>query len=125
MAIKTQRWGPDTCGCIFEETWDTDVAPVNRVHTFVNRVKDDPAHAALTGLEAYNTVRDENRRKNITFKIALGIEAALKTLNYTWLFDANRVLEVQFVDINIPPPIKTFIQDACDLQFGPNKVRIL
>ena len=125
MAIKTQRWGPDTCECIFEETWDTESSPVDRVHTFTSRVKDDAAHTGLSGLDAYNVVRDENRRKNITFKIALGIESTIDLPNYTWSFDTNRVLEVQFVDINISPPIKNFIQDAINLQFGPNKVRIL
>jgi hypothetical protein len=122
--IKATRWGPDTCDCIVEYEWDTDVAEANRVHTFKSVINTGPEHAALVGSTLYDEVVSENRRKNLTQGIAEAIDVNLTREVHQWAFDANRVLEISFL-INVPPPVKQQIQDACDLQFGPGKVRIL
>jgi hypothetical protein len=72
--IQTTRWSPDTCGCVIEYSWDSDVAPEARVHTFKKTVEVCPAHAAHKDLNThYSTVLEENRRKNYTLADAAEI----------------------------------------------------
>ncbi len=122
--IKTTQWRPDTCDCTIEYEWDTGAAAIGRVHTFKSAISIGPEHAGLTGVALYTEVVSENRRKNMTQGIARAIDVSLTSEVYQWSFDANRVLEVSFL-ITIPGPVKQQIQDASDLQFGPNKVLIL
>jgi len=122
--IKTTRWRPDTCDCVIEYEWDTDVASEDRVHTFKAAPNIGAEHAALSGVALYDAVQSENRRKNVAQGIVQAIDVNLTYEVYQWAFDTNRVLEVSFL-INVPNPIKQQIQDTCDLQFGPNKVIIL
>jgi hypothetical protein len=66
MAAQTQRWRPDTCGCVIIQTHDpADLSvPIGLSH-FERKC---PAHSALNDAEAWEAVFDanvgENRRKN-------------------------------------------------------------
>lgn len=120
MATKTTRWRPDTCGCIVEYKWDTEVAPEARTHTYSRTIATCPEHAALAGNALYTEVVSENRRKNLVLGIAQGIDSAITDEGYKWSFDANRVLQASFSGTT--PVTRQQIQDACDLQFGPNRV---
>jgi len=59
-------WGPDTCGCIVEYSWDRDSDESNRVHTFHGHSKRCADHEHLWDQEVYDCVLEENQRKNIT-----------------------------------------------------------
>ena len=111
MSIVTNRWRPDTCGCIFEYTWDTNDPAESRVHTLSKVVNKCAIHSALSDAQMqYDTILEENRRKNniLTKFYELVVEnydvitypdgsqsvelKAGKALN--WSFDASRVLTV-------------------------------
>lgn len=61
--LKTTQWSPDTCGCIFEYEWDTDVPESTRTHTLKRLVTACAAHAG-TERQRYDAVVTENTAKN-------------------------------------------------------------
>jgi hypothetical protein len=72
MAIKTTRYSPDTCECVLEYTWDDTVAEENRTHTLSNFINRCSAHSSLSSdNDRWNTIFDENPRKNIALKTVL------------------------------------------------------
>lgn len=67
MAIQTTRWSPDTCGCVFEYTWDDSVTEDQRQHNFKTVVTECVSHAHLNGnnkRDMFDSSLEENRRKN-------------------------------------------------------------
>ncbi len=125
MSLKTNRWSFDTCGCVVRYSWETTDAPSDRVHAFTDVEITCVEHSDKVGIVLYNAAVDENQRKNITQGVAQGIQANLTRDVYVWSFDASRVLLVSFDDsVSVNNPTKASIQSACDLQFGPNKVRV-
>ena len=121
--IHEQRYSPDTCGCVFLETWDDAVPPIERVHVLRTREVTCAFHAADIPAIGYSRVYDENRRKNVSIFIMKAQHAAANETQVQWSFDANRNLIVTGLaafGINAQK-LKT-IQDAIDLQFGVGKV---
>ena len=64
-------WMPDSCGCIVEYSWDSDSDEDSRVHTFVGHSKKCNDHEHLWDKDVYDTVIEENQRKNITLQHAV------------------------------------------------------
>ncbi len=143
-----QLWSPDTCSCVIHLAYDDTIAPESRVFTYVTEVQAKAIHQARIDAKVPNTnispqppavlcpfhtglgillhpvVLDENRRKNITLGLVQNAVAAIKLENYGWKFDATRVLQINFPSISLNTNQKNNIQAACDIQFGPNKVKI-
>lgn len=122
MALHTQRVQPDTCGCIFLETWDDEPDAAARVHTFQATEQVCVFHAALQGEAVYTTIRGENRRKNLVAVMAKSVRPAFQDADYTWAFDDQRRLVVTIVGLTNPQ--RTQLQAAADLQFGPGLVLV-
>lgn len=65
MATNITRWSPDTCGCVIEYSWDSDVSEDERVHTFHKVVEQCPDHNGIeVHEEIHNHVLAENQTKN-------------------------------------------------------------
>jgi len=126
MSKKITRWSPDTCGCVLEYEWDDKVAPELRTHAFSKLINRCPVHAlSPTDEGCYDTVLEENQRKNKTFGIAEAVVPGLQPENYHWVFDAGRKLEVDFVDVSLDLAQKNQIAQECDTEFGPGKVKVM
>lgn len=150
MARRMQRWSPDTCKCGVYEEWDDmdpdpDPPKFYLTHTAAQTLADQildaqrkprreqpaeilcPAHMALGRTPAmFAALHDENDRKNITIDLAVAVVPQIADSTYVWAFDKDRVLEVSFPTVK-PPLTKAelaTIQDSCDLQFGPLRVRV-
>lgn len=57
-------WRPDTCGCVLQYEWDTEVPAEERTHT-MHSISKCPAHAHLPDHEAFMEATEENKHKNI------------------------------------------------------------
>jgi hypothetical protein len=139
MTIKTTRFSPDTCGCVLEYEWDDTLSEASRVHTFKSITK-CPAHSAQADQTAYNTVFDENPRKNIALQTALdngpntlydmnGTQRVLKPAvgyNYSWSGTApDRVLSISFTGVSLTTTQKNTIRNAINTRLGNGKVTLL
>lgn len=141
MTIKTTKWIPDTCGCALEFTWD-DSLPQDQITTTLSNVQNKcPAHKNLSNNDVWNTLNEENPRKNFTlqsildngpstlYDIAAGNNRILKSnLNYTWSWSGtapNRVLNVSLQGINLTNSQKNTIQTVLNNKFGSGKVILL
>lgn len=124
MAVRTTRWSPDTCPCIVEFSWDDSVSADARTHSYHDTVQTCPEHGALAGSALFDTVFSENRRKNVTLFLAQQIEASITGEDFLWLFDSERVLEVNFGE-RLTAVQKQELQAACNIQFGPGLVRVV
>lgn len=107
--IHTNRWRPDTCGCVIEYQWDDSVSEDKRVHTPKN-VSPCLHHKSGTKEEKFDKVVEENQRKNKFLSHIMenmpevveersnvdgSISKRLKdSIEYTWSFDDQRNLKV-------------------------------
>ena len=137
MAIKTTRWSPDTCGCVIEYTWDNTTVESERVHT-LSTITKCAIHSSQTNTDAWNTVLEENPRKNNTLEQILASSpttALYDTLNGTRQFKSgitvstswsgtvpNRVLTITITGISLTTQQKNTIQTALNTRFGSGKV---
>ena len=129
--IRTQLWTPDTCAspstgdaCQLEETWDDALPPLTRTHDFKLARKLCSRHAATHGANhaaAFAANYDENKRKNITFSIAVGVKNTVLPEQFVWSFDASAVLRVTFGSA-LTTNQRNQLQAAADVQFGAGKV---
>ena len=112
--IKTTRWRPDTCSCIFEYTWDSTVKPELRTHTFRNIINTCQEHSSIqSDADKINIVRTENTRKNRALQLVLengpsqlysirqsdGVRILRDNVDYRWSFSgsaSNRTLNISF-----------------------------
>lgn len=94
MAIKTTTWSPDTCDCIINYDWDSDLSEDQRIHNVSAIIKECSAHLGLTTQAHYNAVLQENYLKN--FSVATVTELYPDAV-VDWKFDDQRklVLTVQ------------------------------
>ena len=125
MTIRRTEWHPDTCRCGVVFAWDDAVDPVLRTHSLIEILEKDPAHAGLDDVTLYDTLFDENRRKNLTFNIADKQVPGIDLAAITWTFTGSgdtRVLEITFAPGTLNAGQLTAVQNLSDLQFGPNKV---
>ena len=140
MTIHTTRWRPDTCSCIVEYTWDDEVPAEQRTHTVSNYIKTCDFHLQLPDNDQkWNTVKEENQRKNLTLLETLTngpaalsdlVEGSLQlkqnvTYNFSWSGTApNRVLTISFTGINLTTQQRNAIQNFLNNKFGVGKVII-
>jgi hypothetical protein len=141
MAIKTTRWSPDTCGCVIEYTWD-DSLPNDQISTTPsNVITRCSAHTTLANNTAvFNTLFEENPRKNISFQHILDnapttlfdvntdgsrqLKAGM-SISWAWTGTApNRVITLTVKGITLTTNQKNTIQSALNSRFGIGKVVI-
>jgi hypothetical protein len=129
MAIITNIWSPDTCGCQIEFTWDDTQDPVVRAHVFSRTIVACVAHAPTAGLSThYDTVLDRNRRKNLTFAQLLTVLASVTADQYAtlWSYDAaQNVLTVNGTAAGLSANQRNNLQNKCNTQFGAGKVTVI
>lgn len=122
MTLSTQRWRPDTCGCVILQEFDKDDLPAGaHLKAFESKCQ---AHATLTDVEAYDAIHGtiakpgENLRKNLAYKELLEIPElveekvndagdVVKTLKqsvvYDWSFTGTGKERVLNVDVKGAP----------------------
>lgn len=98
--MQTNRWGPDTCDCIIDYEWDDTLSDADRVHTVKQIVKRCEFHQALDDVTHYDTVLEENTRKNRAFG---AIKEANSDADIAFEFNDKRevilnVKNVSFID---------------------------
>jgi hypothetical protein len=140
MTIKTTRFSPDTCQCVLEYEWDDTLSETNRTHTLSNYVSKCPAHSGLSDANGWNTVFEENPRKNIARQLCLDngptslyntIDGSRQlkntiTYNFSWSGTApNRVLTISFTGITLTNQQKNTIQNVLNNRFGSGSVLIV
>lgn len=64
MKMQVTRWRPDTCGCILEYEWDSDLPIEKRVHTFHKAAHVCKSHAHVKA-NIFEVVLADNRKKNL------------------------------------------------------------
>lgn len=64
MRMVTNRWRPDTCGCVIEFEFDADLPDDQRVHVGKKVVSACATHLAESPVTHHGKVLDENRKKN-------------------------------------------------------------
>ena len=125
--ITINRWRPDTCGCSLEQWFDDTAEP--RTIFYARTVESCPAHT-VPGEAQWDTVRNENGRKNTVLAIVEGlIDKATREDATTWSFSSDRiagtderVLDLTIANVNVPQ--LDGVQSAADVQFGVNAVRV-
>lgn len=65
------KWSPDTCLCVLNYSWIRGSSENGREHTYEGHDRKCHDHGDLMEHHLYNTVLEENQRKNITFQHAL------------------------------------------------------
>ncbi len=75
----TTRWRPDTCDCVIEYEWDDTQPAEEREHVHKKTIPCE-IHKG-TELEVYETVKEENTRKNKLFSEALKLHPELEVKN--------------------------------------------
>lgn len=136
--IVITKWGPDTCGCTLNYSWDRDSSEDTRVHTFEGYDRRCQDHEHLIDHHVYNAVLEENQRKNILLQHALeahphklarqisnrggGTTRVLKDdIEYKWFFSGrapDRILNVTFSE-----PLTQPEKDLIEARF-PGKVKV-
>lgn len=125
MVVRKTEWHPDTCRCGVEFAWDDAVDPGVRSHSLAAILQRCPVHIGLDDVTLYDTLFDENRRKNLTLNIADKQSPGIDLGDITWTFTGSgdtRVLVITFAPGTLTPGQLTAVQTLSDLQFGPNKV---
>lgn len=127
------RWSPDTCECIIEYNEDLSLSKV---------VKACDAHQGGTESTVFQTVLEENPRKNKSMKEILdnappgifdidpdsGTRVFKKgiTVDFDWSgVPPNRILNLTVKGITLTANQMTAIQAKLDNKFGPGKVTIV
>ena len=141
MTIRTTRYSPDTCACILEYEWDDTTTEANRTHTLTTFINRCPAHSSLSDNDRWNTIFEENPRKNIALERSLAtgpstlydvnadgsrqLKSAI-SYNHTWSGVApNRVLTISFTGVSLTNTQKNNIRNALNTRFGVGKVTLL
>lgn len=122
MALKETHWAPDTCGCTYVYSWDTDLAVEDRVHTWVRTEISCPEHPSTEA--GYLASLVENRRKNIAIGRGRTEVTGIDLNLITWEFSPDRsVLTVDFGGQLTGAQVSR-IQSAVDLELGAGFVVI-
>lgn len=140
-------WRPDTCGCVIHLAYDDRLSPDQRTFTPVTwedaeeivRARRDagepninpnaqpsahlcPAHAHLVAPSVYQTILDENLRKNQAIGAALEAVPDLKVRDIKWSFDDERKLKLDVTGISDAQ--RGEIKSALDSKLGSGKVSL-
>ncbi len=131
MSINVTRWSPDTCACVVEYAWDSEVLDKDRVHTLFKIVSKCEAHKSLSDEDVWRAVVDENPRKNKTLGLIKEnhpelVDEKTKIFNsgaVSWLFDDKRILEISIPSLDVAQ--KNSLKGLLDSQSGIGRVRIV
>lgn len=121
--LKVTRWSPDTCGCILDYQWDTEIPSDLRTHTFLDPVRVCQPHSVMPDSQVASMVYEENRRKNWSLDIVHSQLPDLDLSTISWSYNEVRALEI-FLGSLVSFQGRLLLQDAIDLQFGPGKIYI-
>lgn len=131
--INVTRWSPDTCDCVVEYEWDTELSENQRVHTPKNVVRKCEEHKNDNDANVHAKLNEENPRKNKLMgrleQFAELVESnpdgsvKLRGNLVSWRFNASRVLEVTISGLTAQK--KTQAQSWADTNLGIGKVTIL
>ena len=122
MAIKETRWQPDTCGCEIIYSWSTEIPENQRKHDVATVVKRCQAHVSHNDQQVFDTVVDENKRKNIAFDEVKKVIPTLTPEFFTYEFDETRALKII---LNGPSPSeKAQIHAALNSKLGVGKTEV-
>jgi hypothetical protein len=111
---KITRWKPDTCECVIEYSWDTEVPQDLREHV-LSTMQSCPLHAGMVAVDAYQVVLGENQLKNqVTGEVMeqLAIPVERVTFSYT----AARRLQLTIDGID--NYAKATLQSVIEEKFG-------
>jgi hypothetical protein len=139
MAIHTTRWSPDTCSCVIEYTWDDNDPPEARPHNLSTYVNKCAEHTILAADNTrYDTVKEENSRKNIAHQGILDNgpsslydltpegSRVLKggiTISWSWTgTPPNRVITLTYTGITLTTNQRNTAQTWLNNRFGAGKV---
>ncbi len=122
--INVTTWSPDTCGCVIAYSWDRDVSPLVRVHTWSRTDKTCPEHISFSEAALYTRVTEENQLKNQAISVSIEVLGGEVThRNSSWSFSDDRsLLTIEFPELILKPQDRIQIQNALDVRFGPAKV---
>ena len=121
MNICKTQWSPDTCGCVIEYTWDSDVPVEQRVHTPHATIKHCSYHEQHKDKKVHHDVLvEENQRKNM----ALDHIKTATDLDHEWFFDNDRVLHLIDKQGKLDKQKKGKAQEELSLRFGMGKVKL-
>lgn len=130
--IKTTRWSPDTCECVFEYTWDSDLSETNRSHTLAAVLSTCDAHKTDLDADKYTKALNENIGKNQAINhIAKNIAGFSKKDpndidvpdfdKISFSFDADRKL---ILSVSGAQGTKNSVQSSLDGTFGTGKIQV-
>jgi len=85
-------------------------------------IKSCPLHGG-TPTDQFNTVVEENQRKNFGVELVKETIADLKDDDILWGYDADRILTITIL-ANVPAADKVKAQQALNKRFGINKVKV-
>lgn len=105
--INITRWSPDTCKCVIEYSWDSELSEDDRTHDFHKVVNKCPDHDGIEDHEeVHDHVKSENQSKNLVVAQLLENVPRLKkqdgldpSVEFKWEFegkDKERQLRVRF-----------------------------
>ena len=102
MPTLVRFWGPDTCGCEFDFTFDTD-GPADALPGLGATLKTCPDHGALSGVALFDAAVADNQRKNGVWGLAEAANPALKPEDFEWSFGPPpaRVLTVTLTKLSV------------------------
>ena len=131
--INITRWSPDTCDCIVEYSWDTEVSEDQRVHTPTNVIRKCEEHKDEADSNIHAIVNEENPRKN---KLMSRLEQFTELVQsnpggsvqirgnlVSWKYNAARILEVTISGLTAQK--KAQAQTWANTNLGAGKVIIL
>lgn len=129
------RWTPDTCetvpGVIHGGRCVIDYRRignkrVNEPGFYEGTEQTCPAHQGITGVALAVVVLDESTRRQIAHGIARDVDFSLleEIISSHYVGQGKaRTLEISFI-VNVSQLVKQDIQNACDIQFGLDKVKV-
>jgi len=132
--IKITTWSPDTCKCVIEYQWDSDLPADQRSHTvskIVSACKDHENQVDKT--VHFESVLNENKNKNQAIDLLVKNADELTKLDD----DGNKIPDLSKIDYSfdndrnitifatgIKSDSKTNAQTAIDVKLGAGKVMI-
>lgn len=141
MTIKKTLWRPDTCDCQIEYEWDDTQSEDTRTHNLSRIIKPCSIHDGVPDTTIWNTVNEENPRKNkaideITQRapdqfvdIATDGTRTLKqgiTIDFEWTgIPPNRLIRMIIKGVILTPTQFNNLQTRLDTRFSPGKVTLV
>ena len=118
--IQETTWTPDTCDCTVTFEWDDSVPAEQRVHTFKRIDKPEKVHENLSPEEQFETIKEENQRKNKAISDIHREHPEIKPEEIKFSYDKDRKLHLD----NIPSDKKVKLNKDLKEKYGESKVEV-